>query len=131
MATASKGSQTLSSSNIVASDSEGCCTATVIGSSHIDEGAVGGITNLPNIAMKEINTKNGTNAASRRYTDLPVPAQLSVKPSGIPGTELGVFAEQFIHQEVEMGPYEGKIVEETEENKEAIKSITYGWKVSG
>lgn len=74
--------------------------------------------------MREINTKNGVDLASRSHTELPVPAELTVKPSGI---RLGVFANVLIPVEVEMGPYEGKVVDE--EHMANVPSTSYAWEV--
>jgi hypothetical protein len=59
------------------------------------------------------------------YTKLPVPAELTVKPSQIFGAGLGVFANKFIPKDVRMGPYAGKRMEEKD-----IDDPTYAWEVS-
>ena len=53
----------------------------------------------------------GYDPASLAYTPLPVPAQLTVQPSPIPGAGLGVFATTFISKGVRIGPYKGEIVD--------------------
>ena len=63
--------------------------------------------------------------ASLTYTQLPVPAELTVKASGIPGAGLGVFSKHLIPRNVKMGPYEGKKVEEEE-----VGNMAYAWEVS-
>lgn len=65
--------------------------------------------------------------ASLTYTALPVPAQLTVKPSLIPGAGLGVFATTFISEGVKMGPYEGKRVNMEEVGN--FYNTAYAWEV--
>ena len=61
--------------------------------------------------LSELDPSAGYNQASLAYTQLPIPAQLTVKPSLIPGAGLGVFATTFISKGVQIGPYKGKIVD--------------------
>ena len=77
--------------------------------------------------LKELSTKNGVDLASRNYTGLLVPAEVTVKPSGIPGPGLGVFANVLIPIGVEMGPYEGKVVKE--EHMASFPTSSYAWEV--
>ena len=58
--------------------------------------------------LSELDPKAGVDQASLTYTQLPVPAELTVKAPGIPGAGLGVFSNQLIPRNVKMGPYEGK-----------------------
>ena len=48
--------------------------------------------------------------ASLAHTSLPVPAQLTVRPSPSHCGQLGVFATTLISKDVKMGPYVGKRV---------------------
>ena len=74
--------------------------------------------------LRELDPKAGEDQASLTYTQLPVPAELTVKTSGIPGAELGVFANQLIPRNVKMGPFEGKKVEEEE-----VEDVSCAWEV--
>ena len=75
--------------------------------------------------LSELDPKAGVDQASLTYTHLPVPAELTVKASGIPGAGLGVFSKQLIPRNVKMGPFEGKKVEEEE-----VGNMAYAWEVS-
>ena len=72
--------------------------------------------------LSELDPKAGVDQASLTYTQLPVPAELTVKASGIPGAGLGVFSKQLIPRNVKMGPFEGK--------KEEVGNMAYAWEVS-
>ena len=61
--------------------------------------------------LSELDPTAGYDQASLAYTQLPVPAQLTVRPSPIPGEELGVFAATFISKGVRVGPYVAGTVE--------------------
>ena len=61
--------------------------------------------------LSELDPTAGHDQASLAYTQLPVPAQLTVRPSLIPGTGLGVFATTFISKGVRLGPYVGETVD--------------------
>ena len=74
--------------------------------------------------LMELDPEAGVDQASLAYTQLPVPAELTVKPSGIPGAGLGVFANKFIPRNMKMGPYEGKRVEMGE-----VANTAYAWEV--
>lgn len=74
--------------------------------------------------LSELNPKAGVDQASLTYTQLPVPAELTVKASKIPGAGLGVFANQLIPRNVKLGPLKGKRVEEKEAGK-----VSYAWEV--
>ena len=65
--------------------------------------------------------------ASVAFTELPVPAQLTVKTSHISGAGLGVFATSFIPKDVKLGQFEGKRV--TGEDVENVQSTDYAWEV--
>ena len=60
--------------------------------------------------LSELDPTAGDDQASLVYTQLPVPAQLTVRPSVIPGAGLGVFAVSRIKKGVRVGPYEGRKV---------------------
>jgi len=66
--------------------------------------------------------------ASLSHTPLPVPAQLTVKPSHLPGATLGVFAVSPISNGVRIGPYKGKKVGVEEAGK--LYNTAYAWEVS-
>ena len=66
--------------------------------------------------------------ASLQHTRLSVPAQLTVRPSLLPGASLGVFATTAISKDVRMGPYEGKKVSVEEAGK--FYNTAYAWEVS-
>lgn len=57
-----------------------------------------------------LDSSSGNDIGSLQYTQLPVPSELTVKPSKIPGAGLGVFATTAIPRGVRFGPYEGEIV---------------------
>ena len=61
--------------------------------------------------LSELDQTTGYDQASLAYTQQPVPAQLTVRPSLIPGTGLGVFSTTFICKGVRLGPYVGDMVE--------------------
>ena len=61
--------------------------------------------------LSELDPTAGYDQASLAYTQLPVPAQLTVRPSPIPGAELGVFATTFINNGVRVGPYLAETVD--------------------
>ena len=71
----------------------------------------------------------GYDQASITYTQLPVPVQLTVRPSGIPGAGLGIFAVSLINKGIRVGPYEGRKV--FQENVGDIQNMAYTWQVSG
>lgn len=74
--------------------------------------------------LKELDPKAGVDQASLSHTQLPVPAELTVKPSEIPGAGLGVFATKFIQRNVRLGPFEGKRMDEDE-----VPNTSYAWEV--
>ena len=74
-----------------------------------------------------LDSQNGFDECSKQYTSLPVPSELTVKPSTIPGAGLGVFATHFIPRGVRFGPYEGERVP-TSEIAENIDTH-YMWEV--
>ena len=69
----------------------------------------------------------GLDQASLAYTQLPVPAELTVKPSCIPDAGLGVFANRFIPRGVRMGSYEGKKVDKADMGD--LSTTDYTWEV--
>ena len=60
--------------------------------------------------LSELDPTAGDDQASLVYMQLPVPGQLTVRPSVIPGDGLGVFALSLINKGVRVGPYEGSNV---------------------
>ena len=78
--------------------------------------------------VSELDPSVGYDQASLTYTQLPVPAQLTVRPSVIPEAGLGVFAVSFINKGVRFGPYEGRKV--AWEDIGDLHNMTYAWKVS-
>ncbi len=76
--------------------------------------------------IPDLDTSAGHDQASRDHTSLPVPSQLTVRPSSIPGAGLGVFANTFISSNVCVGKFEGKIV-----TGELMKDCdtAYAWEV--
>ena len=64
--------------------------------------------------LSELDPTAGYDQASLAYTQLPVPAQLTVRPSPIPGAEQGVFATTFISKGFRVGPYVAETVDEDE-----------------
>ena len=77
--------------------------------------------------LPALDTSAGYDEASRAFTSLPVPFQLTVRPSGIPGAGLGVFANTFISSNVRIGLFEGKTVS-GEQMKDC--DTAYAWEVS-
>ena len=61
--------------------------------------------------LSELDPTAGYDQASLAYTQLPVPAQLTIRPSPIPGAELGVFSTTFISKGVRVGPYLAETVD--------------------
>jgi hypothetical protein len=78
-------------------------------------------------ALKKLDPKAGLDQASLSYTQLPVPAELTVKPSNIPCAGLGVFANKFIPRGVKVGPYEGERVDKADLGD--LPSTSYVWEV--
>ena len=60
--------------------------------------------------LSELDPTAGYDQASLDKTQPPVPAQLTVRPTPIPGEKLRVFATTFIGKGVRVGPYVGDIV---------------------
>ena len=78
--------------------------------------------------LPELNPTAGYDQASLAYTQLPVPAQLTVKPSVIRGAGLGVFSTTLIKKGVRVGPYEGKKVQRSDMGD--LYNTAYAWEVS-
>lgn len=78
-------------------------------------------------SFSELDPTVGYDQASLTYTPLPVPAELTLRASLVPGAGLGVFSTVFISKGVRMGPYEGRRIasEEVEEHH----NIAYAWEV--
>ena len=64
--------------------------------------------------LSELDPTAGYDQASSAYMQLPVPAQLTVRTSPIPGAGLGVFTTTFISKSVRMGPYRDEIVDKND-----------------
>lgn len=77
--------------------------------------------------LKPLDDITEHDQASLTYTSIPVPTQLTVKPSTIPGAGLGVFATQFIPKRVRVGPYEGKRV--AKQDLKDFNNNEYSWEV--
>ena len=56
--------------------------------------------------LTELDLTAGYDQDSITYTQLHVPAQLTVTPSGIPGAGLEIFAVSFINKGIRVRPYE-------------------------
>ncbi len=79
--------------------------------------------------LSELDLTAGYDQASFTSTQLHVPAQLTVRLSGIPGAGVGIFAVSFINKGIRVGPYEGRKV--SQENVGDIHNMAYTWQVSG
>ena len=79
--------------------------------------------------LSELDHAIGYDQASLTYTQLPVPAQLTVRPSGIPGAGLGIFAVSSLKKGIRIGPYEGRKV--AQEDVRELHNMAYAWQVSG
>ena len=77
--------------------------------------------------LLELQTDVGYDRASVTFTQVPVPIEVTVKPSSIPGAGLGVFSTTTIKKRVRMGPYEG--VKISESDKEELCNTAYAWEV--
>ena len=77
--------------------------------------------------LPELDHTVGHDQASLAFTELPVPAQLTVKTSRISGAGLGVFATSFIPKGVNLGQFEGKRV--TGADVENVQNTDYAWEV--
>ena len=78
--------------------------------------------------LSELDPKAGDDQASLVYMQLSVSAQLTLRPSVIPGARLGVFAVSLINKGVRVGPYEGSKV--AQENMEDLHNTAHAWEVS-
>ena len=78
--------------------------------------------------LKELDPTAGFDKASLIYTQLWVPAEVTIRQSVISGAELGVFTTRLIPRGVQVGPYEGKRVEL--EDIGDIENASYLWEVS-
>ena len=77
--------------------------------------------------LKQLSSSASYDLSSLTYTNLPVPAQLTIRPSSIPNAGLGTFANQFIPRGVRLGPYEGRRVSKLDMGD--IKDTQYVWEV--
>ena len=71
--------------------------------------------------LSELDPVAGYDQASLTHIQVPVPAQLTVRTSPIPGAGQGVFATTFISKSVRMGSYRDVIVDK--DNMESLHSI--------
>ena len=78
--------------------------------------------------LKELDPTAGFDQASLTYTQLPVPAEVTIRQSVIPGAGLGVFTTRFIPKGVQVGPYEGRKVELVDLGD--LENTSYLWEVS-
>ena len=65
---------------------------------------------------------------SKQYSVTPIPAQFTVKLSGIPNAGNGVFAKQFIPKGIRIGPYRGKPI--PKDDMDQLYNTSYLWEVS-
>ena len=77
--------------------------------------------------VSELQTRVGYDRASRAYTQVSVPVQVTVKPFSIPGAGLGVFSTTLIKKRVRMGPYEGEKMSKSD--KGVLCNTAYAWEV--
>lgn len=78
-------------------------------------------------SLLALDTSCGYDEDSLAFTNVPVPFDLTVAPSSIPGAGLGVFAKALIPCGVRFGPYKGRKV-----MKEALHhdvETSYMWEV--
>ena len=69
----------------------------------------------------------GHDKASLKYTSVPVPADLTIQPSKIPGAGLGVFATSIVPRGVRFGPYKGRKV--LKSKVDSSTNTSYMWEV--
>ncbi len=74
-----------------------------------------------------LDLTSGVDQDSMRYTDVPIPAELTVHPSIIPEAGLGVFAKKLIARNIKVGPYKGKKL--TVFEMEDVQDTSYIWEV--
>ena len=60
--------------------------------------------------LMPLDETRGWDEASKAFTHIPVPSQVTVKLSSIKNAGKGVFAKEFIPKDTRIGPYKGKIV---------------------
>ena len=77
--------------------------------------------------LSELQTGVGYDHASMTYTQVPVPVEVTVKPSLIPGAGLGVFSTTTIKKRVRMGPYEGEKIGKSDMGD--LCNTAYAWEV--
>ena len=77
--------------------------------------------------LSELQTSVGYDRASMTYTQVPVPVEVTVKPSSIPGAGLGVFSTTTIKKRVRMGPYEGEKISGSDKGE--LCNTAYAWEV--
>ena len=69
----------------------------------------------------------GVDEASKQFTSVPVPKQLTVKPSSIPEAGMGVYAKEYIPKGTRCGPYKGTIVDKMDVGADV--DTAYMWEV--
>jgi hypothetical protein len=77
-------------------------------------------------SFRELDPRFGVDSASRRHSQLPVPAEVTIGPSKT-GDGMGLFAKVPIPMGVEMGPYEGRVV--NQEDMGSVPGTPYAWEV--
>ena len=60
--------------------------------------------------LMPLDETRGWDEASKAFTHIPVPSQVTVKLSSIKNAGKGVFAKEFIPKDIRIGPYKGKII---------------------
>ena len=70
----------------------------------------------------------GVDEASKQFTCVPVPKQLTVKPSSIPDAGMGVYAKEYIPKGTRCGPYKGTIVDKMDIGADV--NTAYMWEVT-
>ena len=70
----------------------------------------------------------GVDEASKQFTSVPVPKQLTVKTSTIPDAGMGVYSKEYIPKGTRCGPYRGTIVDKMDIGADV--DTAYMWEVS-
>ncbi|XP_033103390.1 PR domain zinc finger protein 12-like [Anneissia japonica] len=72
-------------------------------------------------------TKHSAKELVEKKKELPVPNQLSLMPSSLPGCDIGIFSTTWIKEGTEMGPFTGKIV--SAEDIDWTQDNRFAWEV--
>ena len=70
----------------------------------------------------------GWDEASKVFTNIPVPSQVTVRLSSIKNAGKGAFAKEFIPKDTRIGPYKGEVVKR--EDLMDDTDTSYFWEVS-